>query len=182
MKINSTFWIRNPRLLLTSWLALVLLGLVGCGGPHPVKFNDEIVQTNKRLARAAWEFRESFNPLNRAEQIDPNKVQNAYDNLLKTVKDIQEEWKKTEAHRSTTGEDFHKAYDTFLAGQRRLVEQEFSNIVAIAKRVGVPPQNRMEEINKQLTKITEKENQDMEKLRQAQNKFGDDQSIRLIAR
>lgn len=174
---------RNLRYLVTSWFALVVLGLAGCGGgPQPAKFNDEMVKHNKRLARASWEFREAFYPLMSGGQIDLDKIQRAYDNVLKTVKDIQEEWKKTEAHRSTAGADLHKAYDIFLASQRRLVEQELAAIVVILKRVGAPVQNRIEDINKELTKVGEKEGNDLEKLRIAQNKFGDELSIRLTAK
>src|SRR5262249_10857338 len=115
MRLNSKKRVR------TAALALALAVVAGCGGADVPRFNDQIAESNKKLAKAAVEFKGTLAPLGKDQKINLNAVKNSHDSLVALVKEIREERKRVKVPSAKGAEELHKAYDAFLDGQQRIV-------------------------------------------------------------
>ena len=170
---------RYAKHVRTAGLALALIVVTGCSqSAELVRFNDQIAESNRKLARAAWEFREAIIPLSNNQKADFNRVKASHDKLLALVKQIREERKKVKVPKGA--EEFHKAYDAYLEGQQQIVEGEFAMIVRYVENERLSLAGKWAEIQKQIFKVDEKARRTRDKLTEAQNKFANDVNMRLV--
>lgn len=183
---------RHRKHLRTLAFALLLVAWAGCSNPGKEleNFNDQIAQSNKRLAKAAWEVRKALSPLDPTNtsgatiKYDKDgrayEVREAHSKLLDLVKAIQEERKAVKVPKVQTAEDLHKAYDEFLKGQRRIVEEDFARMVQLAEARSLPSADRWAKMQTLFQQVQSRENEDMKKVSEAHNKFAEGVGMKLV--
>jgi hypothetical protein len=173
----------NNKRLGAASLSLLLLALVGCGskGGSVRDFNDQMVRSNKRLAKAAWDFRATLTPLEKDKACDPVAVREAYAHVKAVLKEVKEDRKQLKIPTTIPGaEDMHKAYDVFLEKQEQIVDQDFVRIIAWSETATLSPGQRWDKITNVLSEIQTKESADITKLADAQYKFSTSAGMRLV--
>jgi hypothetical protein len=169
----------------TAGLALVLIAMVGCKanpGREMANFNDEIAASNKKIAKASFDFRASFVPLASNQPVDEAVCKNAYNNVLDVIKKVREDWKKLEVPPSGGDEAkaLHKAYDEFLDGQQKIVEDQFAAIPKLTENKTMAMKLKWDTIQSLITKIQEREQNDRRKLEEAQGKVASSYNLKLV--
>jgi len=174
---------RNVKVIRTAAFALLPVFWAGCAlgkDAELVKFNDQIVASNKKLAQAAWEFRSAIIPLSNNQPANATAVKNAHDKLVATVKEIKEARKTVKPPEGQAPEALHKAYDQFLKGQERLVEGQFASIVRYVENRTMPTADKWANIQKLIAEIQSAEQSDFGKVQEAQNKYAEGVSMKLV--
>jgi hypothetical protein len=168
--------------LRTLGFALLLVVLAGCTSYNKdvMRFNDHMAQSNKKLASAAYEFRQTFAPLGRNEFVDAAPVKAAYQDVRAVLSQIREERSKLKYPKNPALDAMNDAYEAFLDGQERIVDQDFPRIIAWVEAVNLTPANKWEKIGQEFTRIQDKERADYQKLFDAQQKFAVDVDMKLI--
>jgi hypothetical protein len=165
-------------------LVLLLVVLTGCTSEAArlAQFNDQIATSNKRLARAAIEFRDAFAPLtaNPSSPADPDKVKSAYDNLRSVLNEIKEERKTVDVPSNSAAADLHKAYDAYLQAQEQLVAQEFTVILRLVQSPGLSPRDKGNKISDLQTTISQKGRDESQKLTEVHRKFSEAVRMKLV--
>jgi ribosome-binding protein aMBF1 (putative translation factor) len=177
---------RNAKHIRTVAFALLLVAWAGCNSPSMQEFNDQIAQSNKRLATETWAFRATVSPLSEGKPVKVDKdgaaseVRAAHDKLRRLVKEIQEERKKVKVPKAPAAEELHKAYDQYLKSVERIVTEQFSQIVQLAENRAMQPADKWSKIQAITSAIQKSENDDLQKLRSAQTKFAEAVSMNLV--
>lgn len=177
----------NAKHVRTIAFALLLAAGAGCGqSVNLVSFNDQIAQSNKKLAQETWAFRQVIFPLSedKAVKIDKDgaayEVRAAYEKLLKTVKEIREERKKVKVPKVESAEALHKAYDDYLKGVELIVTQEFAKIVQLAEVRGLQSSAKWTKIQTVFFEIQRRDNDAMQELQASHQKFAEAVSMKLV--
>ena len=108
---------RKTKYLNAALLALFLAGVAGCGSsaPNPLKFNESTLAANKKLFKACQDLGKAMLPLTKEQkEPDPEKMRQAYDRVVKTLKEIKEEAKAWKLPPAQSAKDYRDAYLDYL--------------------------------------------------------------------
>src|SRR5262249_52025481 len=130
-----------------------LLPLAGCRNRvKSMEFDDFMVRSNRKLAKAALEFKKTLPGETGA--LDPVATRNAYDKLKDAMAEIRKDMQETVGPRGVRGDAMRKAYTSFLDGQESLINNEFKDIVGLVEDRDINPTERSLKIAVLLTKIS----------------------------
>lgn len=133
----------------------------------PLALNNHAAASNRKIARAATEMRTQLLPLRTGKNVPAGQVRSAYENLRRTVADIRAETDKVGPDFLPQAANFYNFYQGYLAGQERLVQEEFSKILQAVDGQGTPVQ-KWNAILPILARIDKADAEDLGRLREAQ--------------
>lgn len=172
----------RAKRILFGVLASAVAVTAGCGnslGEELATHNDRMAASNRRLAKAAFEFRKAaIEPLTKNQDVNALEIDRAYSVLVTAVNELKEQ-RKNATTPAATIEPLHKAYDEFFQVQERLVIKEFADIRDIAKSPATHKE-RVDKITPIVGEIQKQERNEHQKVQQAQSKFSTDANMRII--
>lgn len=168
----------------TVGFGLVLASLAGCESDSSklTRFNDQMALSNRKLASGAWEMRELILPLSRSTPVDIDSVRSSHNSMKNILAEIRKEQArdKDEMKKLPALEEFRKAYSDYLDAMEQIIEQDYTLIVRWIEVPNLPPPDKWAKIQGEMGKIQEKDRLAMSKLQEAQTKFSNDVSMRLV--
>jgi hypothetical protein len=168
-------------------LAGLLLGAVaGCGlPPKPLRFNNLMARSVKRLASDAKAFYKSIEPLSPeqgSKNVEASDVRSKYQKLANSVKEIQADWAKMKTPASSTiGPDMRTKFLAFLDGQKSIVDNRIVPIVSIVEdnKTYPDPPSKWNAIKPHLDQIAAEEAKTRDPLIKAQKDYAKEQKLKL---
>lgn len=163
-------------------LALVLLAGCETNAAKLTRFNDQMALSNRKLGMAAWDLRELIFPLSRGTPVDVDSVKSSYEAIRSLLAEIRKEQAKfkDEIQSLPAAVEMHKAYGEYLDAVERIVEQDYATIVRWVSVPNLAPLDKWAKIQGEMGKIQDRERPDFVKLQEAQTKFSNDASMRLV--
>ncbi len=169
---------RGKRLIrggLLGALAVAALAAAGCAG-EAVRFNNSIVDYNKRLAAAGKRLGETLAPALQGGQVNAADVKGAYNEVLNTLDQVKKEFASLKVPSGASAKKLADAYGKFLQGQEDMVRNQMGQLVKMAES-GKPAPGQMMGL---LQAIGAREQADLVNVQAAQREFARDHNIRLI--
>jgi hypothetical protein len=163
-------------IFLTLAAAAALLG-GGCLPPTRVEFIEKMASENRKIARTAYDFRQSFNALSSGSSVNPSDVRTAYNAMAAAVKEVKADMQyQMLPPSSNSAKDFLTAYKEYLDAQQDMVDNEMLQIV---QEVELPtdadgnptPADRWAIINDKLNSVQQKDRDALSKVTSAQQTY-----------
>ncbi len=150
---------RRDRVAALALVGLACLALLssGCTRPKPVKFNNDMARATIELAAEGKKFKEAVDAfLNPPENVPPSTaaMRSARDRCANKLKEIQKKYEKAYVppRPEKEAEDLLDKFKDYLDVQEKIVDQ-MSEVVKIAE-LSPPPEDRKDQIDALMTKIT----------------------------
>jgi hypothetical protein len=168
---------RGKRIVLLA-LAAAAAFAAGCGlPPTRVEFIEKIAAENRKIARSTRAFRSAILPLKNGQAANAAEVRKAYDDMVKTVKEVKSDMAlQLLPPSSSSAKDFLDAYKAYLDGQEDILQNLMLPIVTEVETPtdadGHPTnEERWAVISGLLAQVSGKENETFSKLSQAQGAY-----------
>ncbi len=161
-------------------VACYVFALAGCAGSGAaaLQFNNAIAGANSKLAAAGTSFGVALGPILQGQPGDPAEIRRQFDSVLQQLAAVQADMKALKVPDSQVAKDFWNAHQQFLAGQEKMVKQEFKQIVDIVEGT-TPAISKPAEIASVLQRVSGAETADLAKVQAAQKTFCKHYNIRL---
>jgi hypothetical protein len=157
-----------------------LLSLAGCGSPmEPTQFNSAVVMGNKKLAKAAGEFRSVFHPLEKGQAPGISDVTRAREKLGRALEDAKRDFDNITPTDSSAGQDLYDAYKKFLQVEEQLFREEFGTGITNALQQGGNNQNKWAAVQQVFARIQSREQAELDKVKEKQKAFAKGHNIQL---
>jgi hypothetical protein len=161
-------------------LAGVLLGLAGCGTPLDAnQFNSKVVMGNKKLAKAASEFRTLIQPLEKGQAPSMSEVNRARDKLTRVFDEVRRDFESITPTDSTPGQNLYDAYKKFLMVEERLIRDEFGTKLTQALNTGGNAQAKWAAVKECFDRVKSTEEAELESVKSKQRAFAKAHNIQL---
>jgi hypothetical protein len=164
------------------FVAVACLVLAGCGQEQgPIGFNDATVNINRRMAKAAKDFRDQLAPLTQGKPVDAAALQSAYDRLQHAVDDARSAAKKlTPPKDNQAAQDYYDAFEKFLALDDDLVKGPMKEILTIVTDANVPVADKLAQKEQIMKDVHAKEDAALKELKNKQKDFAKEAGFRTI--
>lgn len=164
------------------WIAVLVVVFLfvagGCERKHPAAFNDELVNANRRITKAALDFQRTIRPLKNGGSANAAAVKKAHDDLVKVLDEVQQEAKDMHSPASSSGRNLYKAYQRYLESQQKTVQTHFAEIVKIVEGPGTGT-DKWRRIDPLLVKIDQAEMSDQETFKKAHQAYAQTYNLNL---
>jgi hypothetical protein len=148
----------------------------GKGGA--VKYNQTLVKGNERLAAAGQKIGEAVPPAMLGGEAEIAKLKKAHKDALDVLASIQSEMSTISVPSRDSGTKLHETYKQFLAGQDSMLK-DVGKVIAIIEDATLNQQDKLAQIQTVLGTFEQRENADLQKLKEAQRAFAADYGFRL---
>jgi hypothetical protein len=162
------------RGLLLGALAVTALAAVGCAG-EAVRFNNSIVEYNKRLEAAGKRLGEAMAPALQGGNVNIADVKAAYQETQNTLDQVKKDFAGLKVPPGASAQRLADAYAKFLGGQEEMIRKQLGPMVKTLESGRPVPGQLMS----QFQQIAARENQDLQELQAAQREFARDHKITL---
>lgn len=176
----------SRRLLLLTLLAVTGFA-AGCGfPPSRVEFIEKMAKENRKIARSTVAFRNAVKPVTTGQPADAVKVRSAYNDMEKTLKEVQSDMSgQLLPPSSNSAKDFMKAYNAYLDGQQDILDNYLLKIVqeieAKPDADGHPtPAEQQAYVNDVLGRVTAKESETWGPLKAAEKTYADEHNYQVM--
>jgi hypothetical protein len=161
---------RSVALLLA---AVMVFTAVGCGfPPSRIGFIEKLARENRRIAKSTREFRAAVITLKTGQAADAGAVRKAYQEMEKTVKEVQADMDaQSLPTSSSSAKGFLSAYKEYLKGQQRILTDNLQPIVKKVEEPGGSPADKWAFVNGMLNQAAGNDNADFGALKQAQDAY-----------
>jgi hypothetical protein len=163
------------RGLFLGALAVTALAASGCAG-EAMRFNQGIVEYNKRLSAAGLKLGQAIKPALQGGNANVAEVKAAYNEAVNTLEQVKQEFANLKVPPGASSKKLADAYGKFLRGQDDIIRNKLGQIVKMVEG-GRPNQAQMASI---IMAIPAQENADLQEVQAAQREFAKDHNIRLI--
>jgi hypothetical protein len=163
---------RNKALLMLI-AAAATFGAAGCGfPPSRIGFIEKIAKENRRIAKSTRAFRAALVPLKSGQAADAGQVRAAYQDMEKTVKEVQADMDaQSLPSSSSSAKSFLSAYKEYLKGQQKILTEDLQPIVKKVEEAGGSPAEKWGFVSGQLAKVSANESGDYAAVTQAQSAY-----------
>ena len=164
------FWSKRFVLLIT---AVTGLGVIGCSlPPSRIAFIEKIAKDNRKIAKSTRAFRAAIIPLKKGETVNAGQVRSAYEDMEKTVKEVQAEMDaQALPPSSSSAKAFLSAYIDYLKGQQQILTDDMQPIMKKVEEPGGSPAEKWAFVGDKLAKVAAKEAADYVPLLAAQTAY-----------
>lgn len=157
--------------------------LSGCDEPiDPQQFNNTVALSQRQIARSAKEFRMAVSPLLALKPQNPTDatVTDSYKKLRDTLAKVEKTIQEAQPPPTAKGEQFKQAYLNYLHKQKKLLEDNFVRIVAIALNPVQEPSSKREALQAIYKQIDQTDREAVEELQKVQKEFADENKLKLL--
>ncbi|MEZ5941711.1 MAG: hypothetical protein R3C18_09980 [Planctomycetaceae bacterium] len=135
-------------------------------------FNNAMSNANKRLSKAGYNFGVTLAPIFNGSQFDRKKSKEELDEIKEVLDQVMNDMKALRIPDSDEARALYDAHQQFLKGQKRMLANEFVDLLDIASDDTLTNAAKKERLGKLLEKVGEVEKKDLTRLQEAQRVFG----------
>jgi hypothetical protein len=152
--------------------AATAFGAVGCAfPPNRVGFIEKLARENRKIAQSTRSFHTAIAPLKKGQPADAAQVRSAYQEMEKTVKEVQAEMDlQPLPASSSSAKPFLTAYKEYLNSEQKILTDDLQPIVKKIEEMGGNPA-ASPFVDGQLAKVTADENAAYRPLEEAQKNY-----------
>jgi|GEM_PF-5314533 len=144
-----------------------------------LKFNQSIVNANAQLKKAGFAYGKSISPLFSGKPVNVKLVAQSYVNAITTLENVERQMKNLNVPQSKKARAFYQSHQKFLQGQRKMILNDFAEILSIAVNPNYNLRTRKTKIVPILDRVTKKEKGPLSELSKAQVEFVNFYNIKL---
>lgn len=163
-------------------LALVSsLPFAGCGVSQrqALEFNEAIVGGNLKLEKAGRDLGDAIGTALGGEPADVAEAGRLYDVACQTLRQVKADTRALRVPDSKSARDLYAAYQTFLAGQERLLLRDMDEIMNLIEAAGLDQTERAQGVVAILERIQGAEGEELAVLKSAQQAFAREYNVIL---
>jgi hypothetical protein len=147
---------RNKRWLMGIAVAAALAA--GCMPPTRVEFIEKLAMENRKIARSTRAFKTALEPLATGQNADSGAVHSAYDDMVKTVKEVKRDMAGQMLPPSSPhAKDFLDAYKDYLDAEQAILDGPMQQIVAKVDDNSVEPAVKWDTIKSLMAQVKAQE-------------------------
>jgi hypothetical protein len=170
---------RQFTLLWSGLLAALLLAGCNRGGPA-LKYNQALVEGTQKLQKVGLEFGKAAGAaLVSANDGDIARAEQAYQEMKKAVKAVQDEIKNLTVPPGQSAKELSEAFNTFLKQQEEGINREFSELMDVLRDKKSVLAAKQGKFNQILNKAAADEQASLATVNAAQRKFAQEHNITL---
>lgn len=166
-----------------SWAilgALCLLLIAGCQR-GPLEFNNKIAKANKRLAEEGEAFGKAAQAAINGGPSSIADLKQEHQNLLNAITEVKKDMAALSVPTSESAKKLYAAHQKFLAGQEKMINNEFAEIVRVCENKSLSDVAKQSKVLQIVTRVQKVEQADLLPLQAAQREFAKEHNVRLRA-
>lgn len=134
-------------------------------------FNNALSNANKRLSKAGYNFGVTLAPIFNGSQFDRKKSKEELDEIKEVLDQVMNDMKALRIPDSDEARALYDAHQQFLKGQKRMLANEFVDLLDIASDDTLTNAAKKERLGELLEKVGKVEKKDLTRLQEAQRVF-----------
>jgi hypothetical protein len=145
-----------------------------------VKYNNMVVESNKRLKSAGKLYGAALKPIFFDEEADLDQVKEAQEYLAARVEKIHKVMKAYNVPKTKGADAMNRAHMAFLDYQKEMVDGPLNKIMELLEDPNLKPEDKKEEIQALLEEMRKEEVRHYLALKKAQDAYGEAHGIQII--
>jgi outer membrane PBP1 activator LpoA protein len=158
---------------------LLAMALAGCNAHNPVKFNDTIVNAQKKLDDSSANLYEASSSALDGKDEEVAKMKAAHDACVRDLREAQSTIGQMKVPDESEAKAFHAAAQKYLSAKEQMIVKDMGEVVKILEDKSMDSSERVAKVLPIIERVADAEKKELDTLQSAQQAYASKHNMKI---